>query len=325
MDWERQCIRLCAGMIGLATVLRLAGTGAFAPAVQALTSREAVSFFVYLQTGRLVRTQPERASLPSYQLPQATQPEPQTPEFSPADLELVGLTDYAGLHPELEELLTQPLALNLRGENPAVLILHSHATECYTQSPGEDYAESGAYRTLDTDYNMVCLGDLVAQRLTQAGIGVIHDRTLHDAPDYNSSYSHAAQGIESVLAEYPGIQLILDLHRDAADTAYGQMVTECAVGGQTSAQLMFVVGTDAAGLTHPRWRENLALALKLQVVLERENPGICRNLNLSRNRYNQHYGQYALIVEIGAAGNTLAQATLAAEKLAQGILTLAGE
>ena len=84
---------------------------------------------------------------------------------------------------------------------------------------------------------------------------------------------------------------------------------------------MFVVGTDTR-LNHPGWERNLSLALKLQVLLEKENPGICRDMNLTKNRYNQHLGPYALLVEIGAAGNTLPQAKLAARELAEAIITL---
>jgi stage II sporulation protein P len=85
---------------------------------------------------------------------------------------------------------------------------------------------------------------------------------------------------------------------------------------------MFVLGTDKR-LNHPDWEQNLSLALKLQVLLERENPGICRSLTLSKNRYNQHLGAYALLVEIGAAGNTLEEAKIAARELAEAIAQLA--
>ena len=116
--------------------------------------------------------------------------------------------------------------------------------------------------------------------------------------------------------------MVLDLHRDAADTAAGQLVTRCSIGGETAAQLMFVVGTDTR-LKHPGWERNLSLALKLQVLLEQENPGLCRDLNLTKNRYNQHLGPYALLVEVGAAGNTLGQAKLAARELGEAIARLA--
>jgi stage II sporulation protein P len=201
-----------------------------------------------------------------------------------------------------------------------VLILHTHTTESFAQTE-DRYEESSPYRTLDPGHNMIALGDIVADILTQAGIGVIHDRQFHDYPSYNGSYNHAAASTKAYLDQYPTIELILDLHRDAADTPTGQMVTACSVGGEKAAQLMFVLGTDKR-LNHPDWEKNLSLALKLQVLLEKENPGICRDLTLSQNRYNQHLGNTALLIEIGAAGNTLDQAKLAARELGEAITKL---
>lgn len=324
MDWERKCIRLCAGMLVMAGLLRLTASGAFAPVGRLLQSPEAVSFFLYVHTGRLVRTSPNAPVKPIGEL-LSTEPEetePVLPSFTQEEAQGVEVTYNCDYRPDLGELLTRPFSWDLEGEAPAVLILHTHTTECYTKEDGEEYEYSGSYRTLDEDYNMLCLGSLVARRLEEAGIRVIHDRNLHDYPDYNGSYAHAAASAEEILEKNPSIRLVLDLHRDAADTAYGQMVTACSIGSETAAQLMMVVGTDACGLEHPQWEENLSLALKLQILLERENPGICRPLNLSRNRYNQHLADRALLVEIGAAGNTLREAELAAEALARALIQL---
>lgn len=326
MDWERRSLRLCAAVLICAVGLRLTASGAFAPVVQILQSKEAISFFLYLQTGRAVRLSEELPTLPAVSFT----PEQITPAeeadapvtFSASDAELVGVTYNCDYEPDLASLLTEPLEWDLTGDEPTVLILHSHTSECYTKSDGESYTESGSYRTLDENYNMLCLGALVAERLEEAGIGVIRDTEFHDYPSYNDSYANAAESTTKILEENPSIRLVLDLHRDAADTAYGQMVTECSIGSQTSAQLMMVVGTDDGGLYNPEWEENLALALKLQVLLEKENPGICRDLNLTYHRYNQQLGDYALLIEIGAAGNTLDEARLAAEKLAQAIIEL---
>ena len=307
--------------------LRLTASGAFAPLGQVMRSKEAMSFFLYLQTGRALRLSQEVPTLPTGEQPAQTIPTEQPQErtqlsFDGAEAEEVGVTYNCGYEPDLESLLTQPLEWDLTGGEPAVLILHTHTSECYTRAEGETYTASGDYRTLDEQYNMLCLGSLVAQRLEEAGIGVIHDTSFHDYPSYNDAYSNAAASTAAILEEYPSIQLVLDLHRDAADTAYGQMVTECSIGSETAAQLMMVVGTDAGGLENPEWEENLSLALKLQVVLERENPGICRDLNLTYHRYNQHLGDRALLIEIGAAGNTLDEARLAAQALAEAIIAL---
>lgn len=320
MDWEAQCIRVCGAVLVLAVLLRLTASGYLDPMVELARDPRAVSVLVYLQTGRPVRlTVPE----PTSEAP--TEPEPTLPVFLETDLELVSMTKTSSYDPDLEQLLTRPLSFDLTGSGPAVLILHTHATECYTAAEGQEYEPAGAYRTLDGQYNMLRIGEEVARILEGAGVEVIQDRTLHDYPSYNDAYRNAADTAAAYVQQYPGIRLILDLHRDAADTPTGQMVTRAQVNGEDSAQLMLVVGTDGGGLDHPQWQENLSLALKLQVLLEKENPGLCRDLSLSWQRFNQHFAPGALLVEVGAAGNTLDQALVAARELAEGILTLFGE
>ena len=318
MDWERQCMRLCAGVLVLALFLRLWALGALVPVGQAPRTDRAASFLLYLYTGRVVRL---ASAEPAAAEPTEAPPVETDPVMEAGDLERIELSDEPGLDPDLQSLLTQPVELSLADGEPRVLIVHTHATESFTQT-SDHYQETSPYRTLDPGHNMLALGDIVAEVLEEAGIGVIHDRQFHDYPSYNGSYSHTAASTKSYLEQYPTIELILDLHRDAADTPTGQMATQCTIGGEKAAQLMFVLGTDKR-LSHPDWEQNLSLALKLQVLLEKENPGICRSVTLSKNRYNQHLGKYALLVEIGAAGNTLDQAKLAARELGEAIAALA--
>ena len=87
---------------------------------------------------------------------------------------------------------------------------------------------------------------------------------------------------------------------------------------------MMVVGTDASGLTHPRWPENMSLAVKLHAKLEKNAPGICRPISFRSQRFNQDLSPGALIVEVGSAGNTRQEALLAVEILGQAILDIAG-
>ena len=318
MDWEQRCIRLCAAVLVCAVVLRLWSGGALVPVGRAMQSSQAASFLLYLHTGRVVRPAPpaEPAAMPTHPSEEVFAPV----TFAAEDAKLVGIDYNCDQSPDIPALLTAPLELELPEEGPLVLILHSHTTESFAQS-GERYTETSAYRTLDPGHNMIALGEIVADILREAGIGVIHDTEFHDYPSYNGSYSHAAASTKAYLKQYPTISLILDLHRDAADTPSGQLVTRCTVGGERSAQLMFVMGTDTR-LSHPDWERNLSLALKLQVLLEQKNPGICRDMNLTQNRYNQHLGNYALLIEIGAAGNTLAEAKRAAQELGETIVKL---
>lgn len=271
-----------------------------------------------LQTGRTVSavetTPAENNSIASTQTTQHSEdPAPSDAVISFSDLSVPAVNYSCDYRPDLSVLLRQDLPLDWSAEGPLVLIVHTHTTESYIDFGGD--------RSLNETENMLAIGDEVARVLELGGISVIHDRTLHDHPDYNSAYSAARATIQSYLAQYPSIQLVLDLHRDASDGTV-PLTTSATVGGQTSSQLMMVVGTDAGGNSHPNWQENLSLALKLTALLEQEYPGITRPVNLRSQRFNMDLCSGSLLVEVGASGDTQEQAILAANALARTILRL---
>lgn len=331
MELERRTLKLGAAIVAGAVALRLVSGGVLDPVVQALSEPEAVSFLLYLETGRVVRVpQIQAATLPQETDPvqMTTQPEEQqdTPAvqavFAPEDADLVSVNNVSGCSADLDALLLQPLTWDLTQEAPTVLILHTHTSESYTNTEG--YPEASEYRTLEEAYNMVSIGDRVAEILEAGGVQVLHDRTVHDYPSYNGSYNHARNGIAEYLAQYPSICMVLDIHRDAMENSSGEQIGYTVeLDGQAAAQLMLVVGTDAGGLVHPDWEENMALAVKLQAQLEKLYPGICRPISLRSQRFNQDLSAGAMLIEVGAAGNTRQEALLAAEALAQGVLALA--
>lgn len=329
MDNEGRSLRMGAAVVVCALLMRLLGGGLAGRVAQFLAQPKISSFLIYLETGRIVRFSPSleedapafapESPKPDFFLPARPQ---EKPVFTAADADLK-IKYNCSLRPDLSVLIAQPLNWDLTADGPTVLIVHTHATESYTREPEEDYKESSAYRTLDERYNMISVGAEVARLLEEGGVGVIHDRVLHDYPSYNGSYNHARKSIESYLKQYPTIRLVLDIHRDASGDNKNQLHTEATVGGEKSAQIMLVVGTNASGLKHPNWEQNLALGLKLHVQLERLAPGICRYVNLRAQRFNQDESPGALIVEVGGAGNSHDEALRAAGMLAQAILALA--
>lgn len=336
MENNRRVLRMGVLVVAVSVFLQLLSSGALEPLTRLPSKGWPLQALVFLQTGRWVRL-PEQnlsANMPTEPTePVATTPptdqtqptSPQTPGLTVTgeDMSYIQVSYGCQYRPELEKLLTKPLSWDLRSQEPTVLILHTHATECYTPAAGEEVLFSGDYRTQDREQNMIFIGQQVADILRAGGIGVIHDTTLHDSPSYEDAYASAREAIQDYLDQYPSIALVLDLHRDATGGGGPQLVTTATVGGRTSAQLMLVVGSDAGGSHHDNWQENLALALKLQAVLEWENPGLCRDLNFRSQRFNQDLTPGSLIVEVGAAGNTRAEAALAAKALAQGVLALA--
>ena len=211
-------------------------------------------------------------------------------------------------------------AARLSAEEPQVLIVHTHASEAYTMPPGEEYEESGESRTTDTAYNVVRVGDEIAAVLAQAGISVVHDRTLHDYPEYNGAYDRSLSSIEGYLEKYPSLSIVLDIHRDAIYDSQGnpyKVVSQVSEG--RAAQMTFVIGTDGSGLPHENWRENLKLAAAVQNTLLEDYPTLMRPITVRNSRYNQHCTAGSLLVEVGAAGNSLDEALLSARLLARGL------
>ena len=223
-------------------------------------------------------------------------------------------TDYT-LDPQE---LTETFDAEMSGEGPQILILHSHGSEGYTPPAGEEVVWSGNLRTTDSRYNVVGVGDAMAEVFSAAGISVLHDRTLYDYPSYNEAYDRSLAAIQSYLAQYPSIRFILDVHRDAIEDADGnQYKVVSTVEEGTAAQLTLVVGSDGGGLSHPNWKENLKLAVALQDTILQQYPTLMRPVLLRNSRYNQHAATGSLLVEVGAAGNSPDEAELAGRLFAQ--------
>lgn len=238
--------------------------------------------------------------------------------FTPAEADAISIHGTSTYEVNKASLL-QAGPVTTGGDGPKVLIVHSHTTEAYTQTPGWEYTPaSGAYRTLDEQANMLRIGARVAEVLEACGIGAVHDTAVNDDPSYQDAYDRSAQRIEAQLAAYPTIEVILDLHRDAAEDPDGEAVAlSSSVNGSSVAQLMLVVGTDEGGLPHPDWQQNLSFALQLQAWIGRSYPDLCRSLSLCQARFNQHYTPASLLVEVGSTGNTMPEALLSAELFAR--------
>ena len=299
------------------------------PLERLLSDPETISLLVYLETGRDVdlipqETETEPKETEAAETPESTKPMPMGLCFTEEDAALIQVSNFSNYTVDIPALLSTRLQWDLTEAGPKVLILHTHATESYTQTAQFSYTPSAAYRTLDTGYNMIRVGQALKEALEQKGITVIHDTTLHDYPSYNDAYIQSRKTAQQWLALYPSISLVIDLHRDAAgDSAVKQLSTGTVIDHTKTAQLMLVVGSNAGGRQHPNWKTNFALAAKLHAQLEKRFPGICRPISFRTERFNQDLSAGALLIEIGGAGDTLEEALAATTFLAEGISDLA--
>jgi stage II sporulation protein P len=195
---------------------------------------------------------------------------------------------------------------------PLVLVLHTHGTESYAAEGEISYETDYGFRSDDIKQNVVAVGKAMSEELNKCGVPTIHCIVMHDKESYLNSYKRAAETINFYLDKYPSIVCILDIHRDALQNSNSDIlrpITAVEYNGktETAAQIMAVVGSDYMGAIHPKWRDNLVLALKLKNILDLRYPDLSRPINLRGAAFNQQFAPLSLLLEIGSTGNTLAE------------------
>lgn len=237
----------------------------------------------------------------------------QTLSMAAKGLTFNNATEYAV---DANTLLNAPLSFGSKNNEPRVLIVHTHTSEAYADSPGG--------RSTDDSQNVVRIGKEIADSLNRAGIITIHDTTKNDQPDYNGSYKNALSIIQKNLLAHPSLEIVLDIHRDYTVRDSGtpselHLKPTQTEDGKNAAQIMFVVGTDAMDLHHPDWRHNLSFATKIQNRLNEIHPNLCRPINVRTERFNQHMTKGSMIIEVGSSTNTLKEAIRAGGYIAEAI------
>ncbi len=204
-------------------------------------------------------------------------------------------------------------AAKLGADAPQVLILHTHGSEAYTMPEGQEYVSTGTFRTADGSVSVIRVGDDIAAALAQHGISVLHDRALYDDPEYNGAYYRAEDAIEAYLEKYPSISFILDVHRDALEDKAGHQYKVITREDPSCAQVSLVMGSSWEG-----WQETLKLAVAVQQHLTDQYPTLMRPVTVRNSDYNEYFTPGSLLVEVGAAGNSLDEALAAARLFAHG-------
>ena len=249
----------------------------------------------------------------------------------PMDLSLTEYGDsyihnLTGLNPDTEALLTQSFQKDQQPEylsvsqGPVVLIVHTHGTEAYYPDGAISYIDDGSEmaRSSDWEENVVAVGKVLSDSLNRAGISTLHCTVLHDEIQYKDSYARAEKTIRQYLEQYPSIRLVIDVHRDSILKSTGEMVRPVSlIDGEAAAQVMCVVGSSWGGDENPNWEGNLALALQLRQRLNQTYENICRPPYLKSSTYNQELAPYSLLLEVGASGNSLAEAKRSANAIAK--------
>lgn len=224
---------------------------------------------------------------------------------------------------DIKKFLSGENPVNIeKSTEPQVLIVHTHATECYLSEDRDYYTESDLSRTTDNSKNMVAIGNIIENKLNSAGIKTLHDKTAHDYPSYSGSYSRSKKTIEKYLAEHPSIKVVIDLHRDSIGNAGGNKTKPIVnINGKKSAQVMLVMGCGANLSGHENWQKNMIFAVKYQQTMEVLYPGLARGICFVNSKYNQNLSSGSILLEIGTDANSFEEASRAASFVADALVS----
>lgn len=207
-----------------------------------------------------------------------------------------------------ETLMEKDMTLKTTPEEPQILIYHTHSQEGFADSVAGD---------LET--TVVGVGERLAENLRAYGYHVYHHKGVYDLVR-DKAYGEALPAIEQLLREYPGIEVVIDLHRDQVASDRKLAVD---MQGRKTAQIMFFNGLsrtkdlgDIGYLQNDNLAWNLAFSFQMQKCADEYYPGWTRKIYLKGYRYNMHLKPKYLLVEMGAQTNTLEEMKNACDPLA---------
>lgn len=175
---------------------------------------------------------------------------------------------------------------------PKVLIYHTHATESYLPT------SSGNYHTTKEANTVRDAGNVLAETLEAEGIAVVHDKTLHDNPSYNDSYTRSCETVKALLKKYPSITCIIDLHRDAMAGSDPGPVTQA--GGKTASTYSYVLSN-----TTDTYASNKAFLADLNDAAAKDFGGYTGSVLERPYWYNQELCGKSILIEMGNNRNNI--------------------
>lgn len=191
------------------------------------------------------------------------------------------------------------------GGKPLVGVYHTHTAESFIPTSGVSHRPGGQRG------DIVEVGSALIKQLEKHGIKSVHNTNIHDYPSFMKAYGSSEITVKNMLSDYPSIQMLFDIHRDADKR---ENVT-ATVNGVQVAKILFVVATGQQDLVQPHWQENHAFAKLIDAKLNQHYPGVSRGIQLVEWRYNQHLHPRALLLEVGCQENSREEAERTMEML----------
>ncbi len=218
-----------------------------------------------------------------------------------------------------KEFFEKDFRIDNTGEQPKVLIFHTHSTEGFIDSDMSKDMSEGIWGVGEELKNIL---------EKKYGIKVLHDTGRYDIVDGKGqilgAYERMETPISKILEENPSIQVVIDMHRDGLPENV-HLVTE--INGKQCAKIMFFNGMcrlnkdgvpqPTEGLSNENLQDNLAFSLQMQTTAQSLFPDFTRRIYIHAYRYSLHMKPRSLLIEVGSQMNTKEEAHNAMTPLAE--------
>lgn len=219
-------------------------------------------------------------------------------EFTGMDRELLAFMD------EFDNL-SLPAAGQQDWKNRPIAIYHTHSAESYVPTDG---TESKPYQG-----GIFEVGDVMAEKLREKGVRVLHDKTPHEPRDENAYY-RSRRTAADMMKKNP--VAMVDVHRDGIpDPSYYTK----DVSGNNVTQLRLVVGRQ-----NPKMQSNMEFAKRVMAAANKIHPGIVKEIFIARGNYNQDLMSSAMLIEVGTHTNSREEAEKGVALFADALPTILG-
>jgi len=183
----------------------------------------------------------------------------------------------------------------------------------YSTHQGEEYSGEGL-----SEYNInpgVMMASYILQdKLNSIGINtLVETRSVSDYLKqnnlpYTESYEATRYFLKTTLEQYPDIDLVIDLHRDAL----AKDLSTATIDGKDYARILFVM--------NPHYDTNIALVKNINNTINKNYPGLSRGIyDKYRNTFNQDLHKRSLLLEVGGQYNTIDEVMNTLDAVVDGI------
>lgn len=190
-----------------------------------------------------------------------------------------------------------------------VYLYNTHQTENYSMKNLEPY---------NITPNVMMASYLLKEKLNKNGIGTIVEETdINEFMNLNhwtvkDTYKASKQFMNQTLAKYPGIDLLIDIHRDAIPKS----ASTIQIQGKNYAKVLFVIG-----LNNPNYQKNMAVSKKISDLINAKYPKLSRGIMQKKGAgvngvYNQDVNGNVILIECGGYENTIDEVSNTIEVLA---------